>query len=165
MPVWYNQDGLLVKSGADEGLIKKAGVYASKFDDINVIEAIVTFADFNAFGTDTILSDTLIIPDGARVKAAYIYVETAFAGAGASLRVGALRSDRTTAYDDDGLVAATAVGSLTAGATITGAGALINTTLANDALFTATVTGANFTAGKARIRVEYYLATSGTHAD
>lgn len=166
MAVWYNADGLLVLSGPDEARTKKVGVYAAKYGDVSVAEAILTYTDLNAFGTDTILSDTLALPDGARIKAASIYVETAFtSGGSATLKVGLLRTDRTTAYDDDGLVVATAVASLTAGATITGSGALVNTTLANDGLLTATVGTANFTAGKARIRVEYYIASAGAHAD
>lgn len=166
MPYWTNADGLVIKSGTDEGKVAKVGVYAGKFGDISVAEAVFLYTDLNAFGTDTVLSDTLALPDGARVKSATFYVETAFtSGGSATLKFGLLRSDRSTAYDDDGLIAATAVASLTAGATITGSGALVNTTLANDGLLTATAGTANFTAGKGRLRVEYYIASAGTHAD
>lgn len=166
MAYWTNADGLVIKSGTDEGKVAKVGVYAGTYKGIHVAEAVFTYADLAAYGTDTVLSDTLALPDGARITAAAIYVETAFtSGGSATLEFGALRSDRSTAYDADGFVAATAVASLTAGATITGSGALVNTTLANDALLTVTARVANFTAGKARVRVEYYIASSGTHAD
>jgi len=165
MAKWFNSDGLLVKSGTDEATPSLAGEYEDGYGNEHIIEAIVPYNKFEAFGTDTILSDTLVIPDGARITSAKIYVDTAFtSGGSATLIVGLKRIDRSTAYDNDGLVASTAVASLTSGATITGSGALVNTTLAYDALLTATVGTANFTAGKAKIVVTYYKATSGTHS-
>jgi len=165
MPRWINSDGLLVKSGPEEAAVSKAGSFEDLVGNEHIVEAIISYNQFEAFGTDTVLSDTLTIPDGSRITSAQIYVDTAFtSGGSATLKVGFLRTDRSNAYDDDGLVASTAVASLTSGATITGAGALVNTTLAYDGLLTATVGTANFTAGKARIIVKYYKSTSGTHA-
>lgn len=165
MSIWVNNDGLLVKTGPDEATVAKAGVFEDMDGNNHIVEAVLSYGDFEAFGTDTILSDTLIIPDGARIISANVYVETAFtSGGSATLVVGLKRKDRSTAYDADGLVGSTAVASLTAGATITGAGALVNTTLAYDGLLTATVGTADFTAGKAKIIVKYYKATSGTHS-
>lgn len=165
MPRWINADGLLVKSGVSEAQTSKAGEFEDGLGNERIVEATISYTDLNAFGTDTVLSDTLSIPDGSRIVSATIYVETAFtSGGSATLQIGLLRTDRSTAYDADGLVAATAVASLTAGATITGSGALVNTTLANDGLLTATAGTANFTAGKARIQVRYYRAAAGTHA-
>lgn len=164
MSRWINSDGLLVKTGTSEAAVSKAGVFEDGYGNEHIIEAYVNYSDFEAYGTDTLLSDSVIIPDGARIVGAEIYVETAFAGTNATLEVGLLKKDYSTAYDADGLVAATATASLTAAATITGAGALVGTTLAYDGLLTATVRTANFTAGRARIRVRYYQATAGTHS-
>ena len=165
MSKWVNSDGLLVKSGPDEATPAKAGAYVLESTNEHTIEAIINWNKFEAYGTDTILSDTLVIPDGARITSVKVYVDTAFtSGGSATLIVGLKRTDRSTAYDADGLVASTAVASLTSGATITGSGALVNTTLAYDALLTATVGTADFTAGKAKIVVTYYNATSGTHS-
>lgn len=156
MGTWLNSDGLFIRYGADEGTTKKTGEFEDSgyWGGDHFVESDILYTDLNAFGTDTILSDTVVIPNGARITKAEIYVVTAFtSGGSATLEFGTIRTDRSTTYDADGFVAATAVASLTAGATIAGSGALVNTTLANDGLLTATVRTANFTAGRARLRV------------
>ena len=156
MGTWLNGDGLYIRFGADEGKVQKTGEYEDSgyWGGEHFVEADISYTDLNAFGTDTILSDTVVIPNGARITKAEMYVITAFtSGGSATLELGTIRTDRSTTYDADGFVAATAVASLTAGATIAGSGALVNTTLANDGLLTATVRTANFTAGRARLRV------------
>lgn len=160
---WYNSDGLYIKFGTNEGQTGLGGeLEDGDYGVPHYVEFTVSLAStagqLAAFGTDTILSYTCVIPGGARVTKAEFYVETAAtSGGSATLEFGLIRTDTTTTYDADGLIAATAVASLTAGATIAGAGALVNTTLANDGLFTLTARTANFTAGKVKARVFWYM--------
>lgn len=163
---WYNSDGLYIKFGTNEGLeglggeqLAGAGVDGGGNHFVEfTITLTATAGQLAAFGTDTILSYTAVIPAGARVTKSELYVETAAtSGGSATLSYGLMRTDTTTAYDIDGFDATVAVASLTAGATIAGDGALINTTLANDGLFSATVGTAAFTAGKVKLRVWWYM--------
>lgn len=159
MGTWMNDDGLFIKYGRDRGTTKKAG----EFEDFpkgneHYIEAQL---DLETLGTSTgtvFLSDTLRLPATAYLLRAEIFVETAFtSGGSATLTLGLYDTDRTTAYDADGIDATVAVAALTAGATITCDGALINTRLANNTpcLLSATVGTAAFTAGKGFLRVWY----------
>lgn len=162
MGTWTNSDGLYLKFGTDEAKLAKGGAYADVDGDTHQVELVLSGAtatyDFGAVGTETILSDTVVIPAGARIVSADLYVETAFtSGGSATVIFGTIRTDRTTTYDDNGFIASTAVASLTAAATITGAGALVGTTLANDALITATVGTAAFTAGKGLLKIKWYM--------
>lgn len=160
---WYNSDGLYIKFGTNEGQTGLGGeLEDGDYGVPHFVEFTVSLAStagqLAAFGTDTILSYTCVIPNGARVTKSEIYVETAAtSGGSAVLNYGLMRTDTTTAYDIDGFDASVAVASLTAGATIAGDGALINTTLANDGLFSATVGTANFTAGKVKLRIFWYM--------
>lgn len=162
MGTWTNSDGLYIKFGTDEAKLAKGGAFSDLDEGMHVAEIVLSGAtatyDFGAVGTETITSDTIVIPGGARIVSANLYVETAFtSGGSATLIVGAIRTDRTTTYDADGFIASTAVASLTANATITGAGALVGTTLANDALISTTVGTAAFTAGKGVLRIKWYM--------
>lgn len=89
-----------------------------------------------------------IIPAGAVIDAAYLKVIEAFTGA-TDLDFGLVEPDGT-AIDPDGLVAAAPIA---AGNTIIGAGALIGTVIAEDAMLIADA--ANATAGKAELIVRY----------
>lgn len=159
MGTWMNDDGLYIKFGRDRGITKKAGEFED-FDKGNehYIEAQL---DLDVLGTSTgtvFLSDTLRIPGDAYLLKAELRVETAFtSGGSATLTLGLYDTDRSTAYDADGIDATIAVAALTAGATITNDGALINTRLANNTpcLLTATVGTAAFTAGKGFLRIWY----------
>lgn len=164
MGIWVNADGLRIKEGVEEAAVAIAG-HLPQAGSVNVTEAIINYTDLAAYGTDTVLSYGTILPDGARITKVTFYVETAFtSGGSATLEFGLIRSDGSTTYDADGFIAATAVASLTSGATITGSGAVVNTTMAYDGIPTATSRVANFTAGKGRLRIEWYPATAGTHA-
>jgi hypothetical protein len=122
------------------------------------LSVVVDWDDLAAFGTETILADNVIFPDGAHMEKAEFYVETAFVGATATLGFGIIEVDRATAVDADGIDAAIAVTSIAAaGDTIDCDGALINTTPATGGLLTATVGTADFTAGRGILRVYFYV--------
>jgi len=102
----------------------------------------------------------LYIPAGAQVVDAYIKATTAFAG-GTSYDIGLEQSDGSTAIDADGLWDAIVLADLdaTSGSVAsehggTNSGAIIGTSLANDAYLVAAATG-TFTAGVAELTIEY----------
>lgn len=153
MGTWTNADGLYIKYGEDES---KHGL-GGKVDEtggIHTLEFVINASDFNAL-TNTILSDAVFIPSNALIISSNFLVETAFAGATATVDFGLVRKNRTTEIDFDGLDAAIAVASLTAKASINGDGALIGTRLSQPALVTARNNTADLTAGKGILTITY----------
>jgi len=160
MSKWINDDGLVVKFGTTEAEVIKAGE-RSAFGQHLIYRAVVDWDDLNAFGTFTLLSDTSALPNGARIEEADFYVEDAFtSGGAATLDLGFYDQDRVTAIDADGIDAAIAVASLTAGATISCDGALIDTTLTNAGLLSATAGVADFTAGRGILTIKSYVVNA-----
>lgn len=157
MGEWFNPDGLLVRLGTTEADVTKAG-QRTTYGEVQETRVVVDWADLEAFGTETIFDGSTTIPNGAHIKSAEFYVDEAFAGATATLGFGLIDQDRSTAIDADGIDAAIAVTAIDAlGDTITCDGALINTTLTNTGLVTATVGTANFTAGKGVLTIKWYI--------
>ena len=154
---WMNNDGLYVKFGLEETVVTPAGEYRED-TSLHYVEAEINWDDLEAFGTVTILSDTVKIPEGVFLEKASFIVTEVFAGASATLGFGTIDTDRSTEHDADGIDAAIAMTSIDGvGDTITADGALIGTVLTNTTplLLTATVGTANFTAGKGYLRVYY----------
>ena len=93
------------------------------------------------------------IPANASIVEATLYVDTAWVG-GTNLTIG-LYTPAGVAIDADGLVAATVTATLTANKVVTGAGALVGTTIgANAGQLVAATTG-TYTAGSARVVVKF----------
>lgn len=122
--------------------------------------ALATFVDQDANndGTnDSFSSAHAYIPANAVITDVKFYVKTAFtSGGAATLDVGVYQKGGT-AIDADGFIAAQAVAGLTAGACITGGGALAtNDNIgANNAYIGMTYGTAAFTAGSGRLVVRY----------
>ena len=135
---WLNSDGLYIKFGQEEGVSTKGGTYG----DVEAGQHVVEFTiDLTALTTsaETILSDTTLIPKGYQLtKVELVNTVAATSGGSATLDVGFIRaSDRSTAVDADGAIAAAALSTFnTKGETVTytvgstGAGALIAATAA-----------------------------------
>jgi ketosteroid isomerase-like protein len=155
MGTWTNADGLYIKYGDDES--KQAlGGHVTQDGGVHTLEFVITAADFNAL-TNTILGDAVYIPSNALIISSNFLVETAFAGATATVDFGLVRKNRTTEIDFDGLDAAIAVASLTARASIAGDGALIGTRLSQPALVTARNNTADLTAGRGVLTITYRI--------
>jgi hypothetical protein len=167
MGTWTNSDGLKIDLGITEArdqdaTYAPAGEYRSTGPN-RVQEQVVDLTKLNAFGTVTILNDRTYF--GAGWVPEEIEVETIVAatGATATLSIGLVKNlDRTTAISATAFVNAITVASIAAVGTklrisagSTGAGANIGVATTFDALWTATVGTANFTAGKVKIRVYY----------
>lgn len=155
MGTWTNSDGLYLKFNADEAKAPLGGQVVTA-GNRQTLEFVVNASDFNAFA-NTIVADSVFIPSNAFIEAAEIYVETAFAGATATLDVGFVRKDRTTEIDFDGIDAAVAVAALSAKALITCDGAMIRSRMSNPGLVTVRNNTADFTAGKAVIKIHYSI--------
>ncbi len=161
MSTWLNNDGLYIKSGTDEGTVGKAGTPTS-YGNISVSEFEITLTDLTS--SAAILNDHVTIPSGVILHKIEVIAEVAAtSGGSATLDVGLVRLDRTTAIDDDGIVAALALTSIDAEGDVvelvqgsTGHGALVGTTMANAGLVTAHYNAAAYTAGKVIIRIHYY---------
>lgn len=157
---WTNNDGLLIRFGADKAVTRTGGESTTDGND-RVITLDFDFNDFGAVGTETVLGEEVKIPDGAIIKSANLSVSTAFtSGGAATLDLGLIDVDRTTVYDADGLDAAVAVAALTEGATIVGDGAAVEAKVNNAGtavLVTSTVGTAAFTAGAAQLVITYYI--------
>lgn len=159
---WLNNDGLLVKFGTEEAIVGGGGEFT--WDGPNAkLDIDIRYNMLNAFGTRTILDETVRIPNGLLLRSASFQVIVPFtSGGAATLDLGLYDMDRTTAYDADGIDAAIALTAIdTVGETVTCDGALIGTILANDtpSLISATVGTANYTAGRGVLTLQFFKPT------
>lgn len=155
MGTWTNADGLYIKYGTDEAKQALGGA-VQEDGGVHKLEFTINASDFNGTA-NTILSDTAFIPSNALIVSTNFTVETAFAGATATVDFGLIRKDRSTEIDFDGFDAAIAVASLTAKASIAGDGALVGTRLSNAGLVTARNNTADLTAGKGVLTITYRI--------
>ena len=164
---WLNNDQLLIRYGTEEAQTGGGGEFRWN-GPFTEVEIDIVWNKLNAFGTRTILDETVRIPNGVLLTSAEIEVVVPFtSGGSATLDLGFYDMDRTTAYDADGIDAAVALTALDAvGETTACDGALINTILANNTpnLISATVGTANFTAGQAKLRLRYFVPTPAPEA-
>lgn len=160
--VWLNDDGLTVKFGTEEADAGKGGAY-STLGALRMAEVEITGTSIAS--TATLVDRHTIIPSGARIEKVEVVAETAFtSGGAATLDVGLVDQDETTAIDDDGLVAALALTSIDADGDVvelvqgsTGHGALVGTTTSNAGYLTVHYGTAAYTAGVGKVRVYYYI--------
>src|SRR5690348_6214450 len=94
---WLNGDGLYVKFGTAAAAVANAGEY--RYDGpIHVAE--VKIPDMTVLQTtdgSTILDDAFRIGKNWRIQAVEVITDTAATGAGATLNLGIVRADRSTA--------------------------------------------------------------------
>lgn len=158
---WLDADGLYHEFGTTKPAVDVAGTYSTLGD---MREINVRIADLTTLtSSPVIISQNLKFPKELRIARIDVITDTAATGTGATLDIGLVQEDRTTAIDADGLVAALpltsidAVGettSLTVGSTY--AGALIGTSTSNIGHLTANYNTAAYTAGALDIRIFLY---------
>lgn len=157
---WYNNDGLYVKFGTEEGVAGTVGEY--EWDGpLRFLEVVIP--DMTKLtATAAILSDVVQIPKNAVIREVKVFTNTpATSGGAATLNIGLTKTDRTTAISDTAILAAQAITTidaagetniLTAGST--GAGTKVGTTIGVDnGLITAKWATAAFTAGKVTVQI------------
>ena len=158
---WHNSDGLYIKYGTEKTTAGKAGEF-SPDNDLHEVQLILTLSELTA--TETIQSDTVILPAGARIQEVETVTHTA-AATGTAIDLGLIRTDRSTELDYDGLLAALPTASMNAAGeknifsdNTTYDGALVGTTLAYSGYISASRTDATaFTAGVIRVKIRYYM--------
>lgn len=168
MGSWMNADNLFLKFGTTKTAAHTGGEYRNN-GLLREVEIKITLA--NLTQTETIQDDTVFIPSGARIQEVELITQTAGV-TGTAIDVGLIRSsDRTTAIDYDGLLAAAPIAifnlagertvftaATTVPASATGTGALIGTTLTNVGHISASMTDATaFTAGVVLVKIKYFM--------
>lgn len=159
---WFTPDGLLIKYGTELTTPQTTGEYCV-YGPLRCVEIkldLTTLTD-----TAAIICDTFNFPKGARIEQVDVVTETAAtSGGSATLTIGLVKTDRTTAIDADGFVSALAKTSLTpAGEKIlltvgaTSAGSSIGATTTDVGFITANYGTAAFTAGAVVIRIYYMV--------
>lgn len=158
---WHNSDGLYLKFGPDKGTAGKAGEYSPTTD---LHEVLLKLDLTTLTQTETILSDTVILPAGARIQEVETVTHTA-AATGTAVDLGLIRMDRSTELDYNGLLAAVPIANMNAAGekniysdNTTYDGALVGTTLAYNGYISASMTDSTaFTAGIIHIKIRYYM--------
>lgn len=163
MGTWTNNDGLYIKYGTDEATVTRGGELKA-YGEYREVEFELQMEDVTAVGAPLILSDTLMIPDGAIVDSVTITVLEATVGTNSNLDIGLMKQDRTTAIDLNGLVAAgdvwheAAVGTITEYTVgTTEAGAILGTVITDPGLVCVNYDTAAFTDGVIRIVLKWHI--------
>lgn len=164
MPVWYNADGLLIKTGRDEAVTGTVGEYGTVQHGNHIVEAKIALATLTS--TPAILDDYVRFPKGQRIERVEIYVEgAATSGGAATFNLGFVGPDRSTGGASTALASAIALTAIdTAGKKVvlevgsTGAGTYIGSTNPSfaGAYLTAFANVAAFTAGQLTVRIFYH---------
>lgn len=150
--VYDNKDGLRQRFGVRPTENQIAAVSGSQLGK-KTVEVYFRGEDLAdaAPATDT---RSAFIPQGATVLSARLIVQELFVGATATLDVGTQTLAGVTAAAT-GFIAAAAVATLTAGAVIVGAGAAVGAVTTQPLRIEASYNTAPFTAGSAKLIVEY----------
>ena len=163
MGTWTNNDGLYIKFGTTEATVGTAGEL-KEYGPLRVVEVEI---DYTMLATAAaVMSDTVMIPNGARIERIQVVTETAWDSAGDAfvMNLGLIDQDRTTELDYNGFIAALPQASMDPAGEIneviighTYVGALVGTTLSNTGLITADWDTAAPTVGKSVFRIYYYI--------
>lgn len=165
MAGWLNH-GLYTKYGVEQTVPMAGGEYVTTgaLREVEFKILLTSLGSSSAIATSSTYSvDNIFIPSGVRIEEVEIVVDTAAtSGGSAALNIGLVDTDRSTAIDADGLVAALALTSIDAAGekTVlrpgsTSAGALIGTTTADVGYIVADYDTAAYTAGTITVRVRY----------
>ncbi len=168
MTQWNNDDGLLIRYGSEQSTPDvpsysgptHTGALEQMVIDINYDSLPAETSDLDNDGTnDGWNNHDPHIPAGSLITRAILVVETAFAG-GTSYNIGLSQIDGTV-IDADGIDAAVATAALAANLAVQCDGALVGGTalVQQDAFLKVAATG-TFTAGKAKLFIEYLPVTT-----
>ena len=162
---WQNEDGVYIRYGLERAAVKDSGVTTKEVlrylvVDLSVAKGLPTFtADLNNNGTNNgFAGDDAYIPAGSYITKATLVATTAFVtGDSATLGIG-LAQLTGAVIDVDGIDAAIAVGAMAANKVVLCNGALAGQALgvgANDAYVYTTQNTGTFSAGAAKLVIEY----------
>lgn len=160
---WMNADNLYVKFGTNKSTVTIGGAY-NESGPYNVVEIKLTGTALAA--SQTIVSDVIILPEGARIDKVETVTETAWDSAADNtvLNVGLMKVADRLVYDADGLIAALPQASMDPAGEFqdikighTYVGSAIGTTLTEPCYITADYDTAAATAGIVRVRIFYRM--------
>jgi len=165
---WLNSDGLYLKFGTTK-VVPDIGGEFKTYGDLRTIELDLDLSTLGVAGTNTIISDQVFLPVGARIEQVELVTHIAVAGASGTLDVGVINTDRTTIPSAPGagatafVAAATTAALATVGTKLvitpgsTFAGTFLGKTVATVGYITAR---SNTTAqtGNVHIRIKYYTS-------
>jgi hypothetical protein len=165
MATWFNEDGLYIKYGTSEAVSTHKGGEDGNLTNRRTIEFDLDLTTL-ATATDSIVNDGILFPDNARIEEVEIVVLTAADSAGdaATLDIGLIGYDRSTAVDAESFVKAATEASMdTAGkklhlfAGVSTAGDDVGTTPGEPGYITAGAGTEVFTAGLIKVRIHYFF--------
>lgn len=111
---WLNDDGLYLKFGVEKTTANTAGEYRTN-GALREIEIKGLDLTTLATATEAIISDVLFFPKDCIVEEVTIWTRTAAtSGGAATLDLGLIQTDRTTAIDDDGFLDAVVLADMNA---------------------------------------------------
>jgi hypothetical protein len=152
---YVNADGLEILAAGDAGTAAKRGTSLSSQKKALVMT--ITGTDLSS-SADTPQDHDAFIPAGSYITGAHLIVTTAFtSGGSATLTIGTYQQDGTT-VDADGIDATIALAALAANKGVACDGAAVGGTAtvgANDVYIEANYGTAAFTAGEAKLVIEY----------
>jgi hypothetical protein len=152
---YVNADGLEILAAGDAGTAAKRGTSLSSQKKALVMT--ITGTDLSS-SADTPQDHDAFIPAGSYITGAHLIVTTAFtSGCSATLTIGTYQQDGTT-VDADGIDATIALAALAANKGVACDGAAVGGTAtvgANDVYIEANYGTAAFTAGEAKLVIEY----------
>jgi len=153
--VWYNPDGLAVGFGTRTEE-KNSGTKVSLGGQRQQVIVDIKGTELLDVSVAAQLIYGVTIPAGALLESAKIVVDSAFLSGGvAVLDVGLYNAATGAEIDDDGIDAAVAIAALETNDVVACDGALIGTILANNSKIGVTFDAFAYTAGVARLVVEY----------
>lgn len=162
MPIWVNNDGLVIKTGVAEAELANVAGYTTD-GPLRMTEIVLNYEDMPAVDDGvTIINDNVKIPKGAVISEVKINKPlTAFDSAadGMILQIGTIDADRTSNGDTAALVAAATQTELNAGGTnVAGwVGAGVNKLLTSAKLLTWEQDTAVATDGLTTIEVYWFI--------
>lgn len=154
---WTNKDGLYVGFGTRQVEVN-TGTFTSSGGPEQEFAMKIYGPRLNDAVAAADLENAAVIPQGALIQSATLFVTTAFAGSNAVLDIGVYNASTNAVVDDDGIDAAIAVGSLGAGAVVACDGAVIGALAASPGYkVAASYDTAAFTAGEATLVIKYLV--------
>lgn len=160
---YMDNTGTYVKIGTETAVPLTGGEYRT-YGELREIELTLTLSQATAIGSPFIINDQVFMPKGVIIQEVEWYCTTVGAGSSSTLDLGFVATDRTTEIDFNGLLAAVAVATLTAGTKTvvvkggTGAGAMLGSATPTTTVgyFCMNYNTAVFTGGVLKVRVRYF---------
>ncbi len=166
---WINSDGLAVYWPSDAGKVTRGGEV--DFDGRHMTYLMIDLGALPtaASGNEQIQLENCVIPAGAFIEKVRVIVTAEPATSGSpNLDLGFVKTDRSTEYDFNGLLAAadafetgTDIGVIVEYDTATTeSGALVGTVTTFDGIITASADTADWTAGQIRVEIYWFIPLS-----